>query len=146
MIRVQNAIILLSLTSVCGSAGAQSPTPLASSCEGVTAIQIADKDIIAAPRNDRMLALINFAPVIASVAKQEQPCKLTVTAAKVAAEKMASSSAQRFQKIEVILSLVENMDEYARPNYAGMRHIGRMTFERTDGSLKLTQQSLQLDP
>jgi hypothetical protein len=93
-----------------------------------------------------LLGLINFAPVLASAAEGERVCRMVATARMTAAKRLAEPAAQRFAQIELIIALVDNMDEYARPNYAGMRHLGRITFARSGEGVTATQGAVTLAP
>jgi hypothetical protein len=133
---------LVGLLSLGASAqcGAQSDP-----CSTSKPLDVGDKNVIAAPRKDRMLALINFAGTLPTVPKADQTCVVIATARKTAGYILSQPRSQEFNTIEIIVALVENMDEYARPDYSGMKQLGRLTFERVGAGMELRKQTLNLD-
>jgi hypothetical protein len=137
------APLMIALSLLAAPARAAGPF---AECAGAAPFEVGDRNVIVAPRGDRLLGLINFAAVLASAPEGERVCRMAATAQAVAAKRLADPAAQRFAQIELIIALVDNMDEYARPNYAGMRHLGRITFARSGEGVTATQGAVTLAP
>ena len=113
-------------------------------CAGVDSLILDKTNIIIAPRGKRLLSLINISSYLQKFREEELLCRIYVTARALAAERFDEDVDGNITSIDVIIASVENMDEYARPDYAGMRKFGTISFRPGENGPKMTHSDVEL--
>jgi len=105
------------------------------------------RNVVAAPRSGKivmLLALQEHREKLRGLPQADAERLLGETAKRYLTETFNNERyRQGFDNADVIFAFVDNMDEYNRPNFGGMKRVGTATFQREAGSLK--QLSLQID-
>lgn len=140
--RATKYILLL----VCACIGLLAPAKAQpTNCIDYQPLEIEPEDIVSGKRKDKLLVLINFAKVWSSLTLESRNCAILVTARSVATDKLSRSEFAKLPSATVIVALVKNMDEYARPNYGGMTKFGTISFSRKAGDVELESWNVRLD-
>jgi len=111
------------------------------------ALDVARSNIVAAPRGERLLMLLNLQPdrdKLRALPADDVNSTLVETGKRYVSELLNDERYRSFSTVEVIFALVTSMDEYARPNYGGMVRIGTVSFKREGTDISVT--ATNLDP
>ncbi|GIQ79047.1 hypothetical protein BraRD5C2_74990 [Bradyrhizobium sp. RD5-C2] len=117
------------------------------SAEAPKALDVARSNIVAAPRGERLLMLLNLQPdrdKLRALPADDVNSTLVETGKRYVSELLNDERYRSFSTVEVIFALVTSMDEYARPNYGGMVRIGTVSFKREGTDISVT--ATNLDP
>lgn len=113
-----------------------------------TALDVPAQGIIAAPRGERILMLLNLQSdreKLRAMSAEDASATLVETGKRYA---FATLNDERYRgsytTVEVIFAFVANMDEYNRPNYGGMVKLGTVSYQREESAVKVV--STNLDP
>jgi hypothetical protein len=111
------------------------------------ALDVPEKNIVAAPRGERLLVLLNLQPdrdKLRAMSAEDASGTLIETGKRYASDILNSDRYRgQYKTAEVIFAFVVDMDEYSRPNYGGMVRIGTVSYQREEAGLKVV--STQLD-
>jgi hypothetical protein len=115
--------------------------------QGATkALELAETNIIAAPRGEKLLMLINLEPQRATLKSMQDNAINDVLSAtgKAQAARILDLERNRgkFAVVDVVFAFVSSMDEYNRPNFGGMTRLGTATFRKSDQSVVLEKMDL----
>jgi hypothetical protein len=139
--RMLPTIGLLSSALLAGlqsAALAQAPAPL----------PVTESNVIAAPRGERLLMLINLEPQRAALKGMTDAAVkdvLTETGKAQAARILTLAQYQgKFASVETIYAYVTSMDEYNRPNFGGMTRLGTASFKKSGQTVELDKIDLNL--
>lgn len=114
----------------------------------VKPLEVAAKSLIAAPREGRILMLVDLQAHKKLLIEQLEPARKAAVLATALHYGTQTLQSGRFDaslnKVEVIVAMVENMDEYARPNYGGMLRLGTVTVQRTGDKFDVIEETLQV--
>lgn len=139
--RMLPTIGLLSSALLAGlqsAALAQAPAPL----------QVTESNVIAAPRGERLLMLINLEPQRAALKGMTDAAVkevLTETGKAQATRILTLAQYQgKFASVETIYAYVTSMDEYNRPNFGGMTRLGTASFKKSGQAVELDKIDLNL--
>ena len=111
------------------------------------ALDVARSNIVAAPRGERLLMLLNLQPdrdKLRALPADDVNSTLVETGKRYVSELLNDERYRSYSTVEVIFTLVTSMDEYARPNYGGMVRIGTVSFKREGTDISVT--ATNLDP
>tara|TARA_B100001093_G_C26534399_1_gene887427 strand:+ start:178 stop:624 length:447 start_codon:yes stop_codon:yes gene_type:complete len=117
-----------------------------SDCTNAVALDVGEKNMLVAPRGEELVGLINVATTLSSVPQKDKFCRIYATAQALAKRHHQLDTARKLGSINIIIAVIDNMDEYGRPNYAGMHRIGNITFSYRDNSLEAIGGELVLAP
>ncbi|QOZ32098.1 hypothetical protein XH92_10680 [Bradyrhizobium sp. CCBAU 53421] len=109
------------------------------------ALDVARSNIVAAPRGERLLMLLNLQPdrdKLRALSADEVNSTLVETGKRYATEMLSDERYKSYATVEVIFAFVTSMDEYARPNYGGMVKIGTVSFKREGAEISVTANNL----
>lgn len=111
-----------------------------------TSLTLEKRNVVAAPRSGKimvLLALQEHRDKLRGLSQPDAERLLGETAKRYLTETFGNERYREVNNAEVIFAFVDNMDEYNRPNFGGMKRIGTAGFQREARSLK--QLSLQVD-
>lgn len=111
------------------------------------ALALDKRNVIAAPRSGKLVMLLALQDHRAALRAMEPAAVeqiLSETAKRYLTEAFGNARYREgFPNADVIFAFVDNMDEYNRPNFGGMRRIGSASFLHEAGAVKI--QSVQID-
>lgn len=104
------------------------------------ALDVPEKNIVAAPRGERLLVLLNLQPdrdKLRAMSAEDASATLIETGKRYAADILNSDRYRgQYKTAEVIFAFVVDMDEYSRPNYGGMVRVGTVSYQREEAGLR----------
>jgi hypothetical protein len=110
-------------------------------------LEVPAKSIVAAPREGRILILVDVyshKSWLLSKSDDARKAALIATATHYATQTLQSGRFDaKINDAEVIVAMIENMDEYNRPNYGGMLRLGTVTIRRAADSIQVVGETLQ---
>jgi hypothetical protein len=110
-------------------------------------LDVPAKSIIAAPREGRIVILVDVnAHKAWLLARPEDARKaaLVATATHYALQTLQSGKFDaKLTDAEVIVAMIENMDEYNRPNFGGMVRLGTVTVRRAGDKVEVVAETIQ---
>jgi hypothetical protein len=102
-------------------------------------LEVAAKSIIAAPRGDQLLMLIDLQAHRSKLKElpEADAMAIAVETAKHYAGQTLDSTQYRdkFASVDVILAFIESMDEYNRPDAGGMTRLGMLKLKKGDSGV-----------
>lgn len=126
------------------ASGAGSAAALAQAA--TKALELAETNIIAAPRGEKLLMLINLEPQRNALKAMQDAAINDVLSetGKAQAGRILDQERNRgkYAVVDVIFAFVSSMDEYNRPNFGGMTRLGTATFRKSDQSVALEKMDL----
>ena len=111
-------------------------------------IDVLSANIIAAPRGEKLLMLLNLQPQrseLRGMSDADIQAVATETGKRQAQELLNEERYKgKFTTVDVIFAYVSSMDEYNRPNFGGMLRLGTATFAFENDKLNLKASDLRL--
>ena len=109
---------------------------------------IAEKSRVVADKGTYIILVLDLAPNHENLTRDGADASdvIVATAATYAREYLAQSEFSQVTKAIVYLISVDNMDEYNRANFSGMKQFGTLTFERREKDVVLTNNKLSFKP
>jgi hypothetical protein len=130
---------LLLVGALCPACGVIPATALAQGA--AKPLELAESNIIAAPRGEKLLMLINLEPQRGALKSMQDNAINDVLSAtgKAQAARILDLERNRgkFAVVDVVFAFVSSMDEYNRPNFGGMTRLGTATFRKADQTVAL---------
>ena len=118
------------------------------SAEAAKPLDIPKKNRALAVKDNVLIIVLDLKPSSDDLrgAAAAAPDLISSTAASYAKQYLESPDYATVQKAIVYLISVENMDEYNRANFDGMKRFGTITYERQNSSIVQVENSLTYSP
>lgn len=118
----------------------------AAEAQGATSgLTLDEKDQAAAVRDDKLIILLNFQNVRDGLEHSPDSTAVVVaTSAQYAKAYLAKPEYKQIKQTTVYPVFIQSMDEYRNANFAGMKRLGTITFERTDSGVLISDNKLML--
>ena len=111
----------------------------------VSGLAVDEKDQAAAVRDDKLIILLNLQNRRDQLEHSPDITALVIaTSTQYAKAYLAKPEYKQIKQATVHPVYIQSMDEYRNANFAGMKRLGTITFERTDSGVSIRENKLMI--